>query len=75
MPHEQLPIPLSYVKRGDRSSHLILHPPQQILEVFHRVTITHPLLLRAVDSLYDLQCVRTISRRPGLGEGGFCCHV
>jgi len=45
--------PSGYLKRGCWV-HLIMYPPQDTLEVLHRITVTQPLLRHGVDGLYDL---------------------
>lgn len=65
MPPQLLPIPSGYLTRGGRA-HLILHPPKDILKVFHWVIIMQPLIRHAVEGLYDSQCAETI--RVNLGQ-------
>lgn len=64
MPPQLLPIPSGYLTRGGRA-HLILHPPKDILKVFHWAIIMQPLIRHAVEGLYDSQCAKTISVNLG----------
>jgi len=58
-PLHLLPISSGYLTRS-RREHVILHPPKEILEVFHQVSIMQPVIRHFLEGMYDSQCIRTI---------------